>query len=240
MNSPPRHAGSDPRPRRAATLAAWALGGVLAATGLGLGYDAYIKDNVFPRNFGVVEPGEIYRSGRLTPAATEAVVKAHGIRTIVDLGAYDKDPVAERIAQRTAKALGVTRHVFRLQGDGTGDPTMYVAALRLMADPANRPILVHCSAGSERTSACVMMYRAAFQDRPFDDTFAEALAHKHDPDDNPEMRGYLTQYGPRIIAAVKPAAAAPAAAAEAPAVPALPVSPPADSSGGAATPVSGG
>lgn len=187
--SPPQPAPAR-APRRAglvlSTIAIVAAGAVLWAVA--------IKPNVVPKNFGVVAEGKVYRSGWLTPAATERVVKRHKIRTIVDLGAYDKRPEMERSAERTASALGVDRYVFRLEGDGTGNPNIYVAALRIITDPSKQPVLVHCSAGAQRTSGCILLYRNIVEGRSFSETVHEAFDHKHDPSDNPRLLPYLLDW----------------------------------------------
>jgi len=162
-----------------------------------------LRDNAIPRNFGVVEEGKLYRSGRLTPAATSALVKAHGIKTIIDLGAYEPGSVQERLAQQTAEALGVNRFRFQLNGDGTGDPMHYVSALRLIAKPELQPVLIHCAAGAQRTSACVMFYRDIEQGTPIDKTYSEAFDFKHDDTRNPELKPYVQQWSERIKRAVK-------------------------------------
>jgi protein tyrosine phosphatase (PTP) superfamily phosphohydrolase (DUF442 family) len=162
-----------------------------------------VKPNLFPKNFGVVTPGKVYRSGELTPAATRRVVETQRIRTIVDLGAFDKHPDEERLAARTAEALGVERRVFRLEGDGRGNPNAYVEALRIITDPAKQPVLVHCSAGAQRTSACILLYRHIIEDRPFADVIHEAWAHRHDPGDNRVMLPWLLDHHQQIEAAFR-------------------------------------
>lgn len=176
----------------------------LALAGLGtLAYAKLIRPHIVPKNFGIVEPGKLYRSGELTPAATKRIVEEHHIKTIVDLGAYDVDPAGERVAERTARALGVERRVFRLSGDGTGNPNSYVEALRILTDPARQPVLVHCSAGSQRTSACVLLYREIIQNKPFLADFNEALEHGHDPAKNTRLRPYLEEWHAKIAEAFK-------------------------------------
>jgi protein tyrosine/serine phosphatase len=172
--------------------------------GLGsLGYAKLVRPNLIPKNFGVVDAGKLYRSGELTPAATKRVVEENHIKTIVDLGAYDVDPAGERIADRTAASLGVERHVFRLNGDGTGNPNAYVEALRILTDPAKQPALVHCSAGSQRTSACVLLYREIVQGKPFLADMSEALEHGHDPAKNARLRPYLEEWHAKIAEAFR-------------------------------------
>jgi protein tyrosine/serine phosphatase len=185
--------------RRLAVILAIAI----ACAGAGYTYRYGVRDHVLIRNFGVVESGKLYRSGRLTPSTTEQLVRTNHIKTIVDLGAYKNDPVEQRVAQQTADALGVKRIQFALEGDGTGDPQMYVDALKVMADPANQPVLVHCAAGAQRTSVCVMLYRKIFQNVPFETSIEEAKAHKHDPKDNPALKKYWDENAEMIAQKVR-------------------------------------
>lgn len=198
---PPR----APAPGRAASALARAALIACACVGLGLFARYSLRDNLLPRNAGTVAPGEVYRSGRLTPAATHTLADRFGLRTIIDLGAYRDDPARQRLAQRTAEALGATRVTFSdLEGDGVGNPQSYVLALRLMADPAAQPVLVHCSAGSERTSVASMLYLKLTRGVPFDDSFApQALDHKHRPARNPLLRRYLDRWGDMIVEAAR-------------------------------------
>lgn len=177
-----------------------------ALLGLGLAvwfWDAAIKYQVTPKNFGVVVPGEIYRSGELVPSTTREVVGAHAIRTIVDLGAHEPGTSEERLAQRTAEALGVERFVFDLEGDATGEPEEYLKALRIMSDPARAPVLVHCAAGSERTGACVAFYRMIYEDVPMDEAFAETREHRHNPGRNPLLRETIERWAEPLRRAIE-------------------------------------
>ncbi|MCW5775442.1 MAG: tyrosine-protein phosphatase [Phycisphaeraceae bacterium] len=151
-------------------------------------YREWVRPNLFPKNFGVVTEGVLYRSGKLTPAATEKVVREHGIRTIVDLGAFEPGTREERLAQRTADALGVDRVRMDLEGDATGNPNFYAEALRIMTDPERQPVLVQCGAGSERTGCAVAMYRHLVEGVSMDDAYAETQRYKHNPRRNPRLR----------------------------------------------------
>lgn len=185
--------------RGAAIVLALACAGVVG----GVGYAKVVHPTIFPKNFGVVDEGKIYRSGELTPAATARIIRERGVRTIIDLGAYDKDPAGERVAQRTAEALGVERRVFRLEGDGRGNPNAYVEALRIMIDPAKQPVLVHCSAGAQRTSGCILLYREIVQGKPRETQWHEAYEHQHDPGDNPHLKPYLDEWAGQIAEAYR-------------------------------------
>lgn len=150
-----------------------------------------VRDHLVPRNFGVVEEGHVYRAAALTPATLRQVHAEHGIKTIIDLGGFDIDPRGEALSQSTADSLGITRYVFPLAGDGTGNPNAYVAALRVLADERNHPVLVHCSAGAQRTSGCIVLYRDVIQLRDNGAARREAFDFRHDPSDNPRLFEYL-------------------------------------------------
>ncbi|MEX2218093.1 MAG: hypothetical protein WD749_04975 [Phycisphaerales bacterium] len=185
-----------PRVRRALLLA------IAGAALLGLAYKPAIHANLFPKNFGEVDPGKVYRAGQLSPAQFRAIHERHGIRTIIDLGSFEPGDPGEARNQRTADALGIPRYVFDLEGDATGNPNWYVHTLRIMTDPAKQPVLVHCGAGSERTSCAVILYDALIHNAPIDEGYAAASRFKHDPARNPHLKGVLDRHAQDILNAV--------------------------------------
>jgi protein tyrosine phosphatase (PTP) superfamily phosphohydrolase (DUF442 family) len=179
-----------------------ALAAVVA--GAGLLWANAVWPHVAPKNFGVAHVDaqrQIYRSGQLTVAATAKVVRRYGVRTIVDLGTHEPDSPGDRIAQKTAEALGVQRYRLELEGDATGDPNDYVAALRIMADPAAQPVLVHCGAGSERTGCVIALYRQIEQGWDADLAYQETKRYRHSSERNPRLRHVLEYYGDEIARA---------------------------------------
>lgn len=144
--------------------------------------------HLVPKNFGVVIPGKIYRSGELPPAALARVIRAHDIKTVIDFGAWEPGSAEERLSIRTMESLGVRRHLYWLEGDGSGDTTRYLEALRLMRDPSTHPILLHCGAGSERTGCVVILYRHYFQGIDVDRAIEEARTFGHKPARNTNFR----------------------------------------------------
>lgn len=198
MSSATSRRGTSGRRRGPIVLAGLALLAIAAWF-----YRDHVREEVFPKNFGVVDQGRLYRSGGLTPAATRRVHDRYGVRTIVDLGAWEPGSDDDRRAQRTAEALGVTRLRFDLAGDGTGDPNQYVEALRVMTDPARQPVLVHCGAGSERTGIAVILYRRFTAGTPIEQGYEEAQRFKHRPSRNPRFREVLDRYAGAILAALR-------------------------------------
>lgn len=170
----------------AACAAAVAVGGAVL-------WHKVVRHHFVVRNFGVVEPGQIYRSGRFLPSLVDDLKSDHGIRTIIDLGAYPPGSPEDRAEQSAAEQQGIARFVFALEGDGTGDPNQYVQTLRIMNGPANQPVLVHCATGAQRTTAAVLLYRHLIQARDLMDAYPESFNYKHDPGDNWKLMTYLAE-----------------------------------------------
>ncbi len=174
---------------------------VLLVAMLAWGWFERLEDQVVPKNFGVVEEGSLYRSGGMSPHQLREKIEEHGIRTVVDFGGYRWGSVEQRAVFNVLDDLGVEHHRLPLKGDGTGDPNMYVAALRLMTDESKRPMLVHCAAGAQRTGACFILYRTHVQGWEKERAIAESAVFKHDPEDNPRMLPYVEAWEDEIIEA---------------------------------------
>ena len=134
------------------------------------------------RNFGVVEEGELYRSGRLETEVLRDVIQEYDIKTVVDLGSFDRFPRKERSNREATEELGAAWYGLQMVGDGRANPNGYVAALRLLSDPANQPALVQCAAGSQRTGTAVVLYRHLVQGRFIQAAYEESFEHGHEPD----------------------------------------------------------
>lgn len=181
-------------PRRKSMLPRVLIVLFLVVTAGAVAWEQEIKDRVIPKKFGTVVEGEVFRAGRLTPGTLEQVVKRHNIKTVVDLGGYPRESqMLDEIRSKDAE-LGLTRHDLRQRGDGTGDPNNYVAALRLLADPDNHPVLVHCAAGAQRTGVTVALYRHIIEGVPLRQAYQEAWEYGHDPGDNYKFPLYLGQW----------------------------------------------
>ncbi len=168
---------------------------VVALIGAGIWvWDQYVKDQVIIRNYGVVTDGEIYRAGRQSNRTMRKLHNQHDIKTIVDLGAFVRGSERENQMEGIADELGIERHRFDLEGDATGNPNDYVAALRLMADESNYPMLVQCGAGAQRTTLAVLLYRRIVEGKSFEEAYPEAFKHEHDPEDDWILLTYLAEH----------------------------------------------
>ena len=177
---------------------------VAVIVGLPAGYAAYRNANF--RNFHVVKPGVLYRSGQMSLAGLERVVHDHGIRTVVTLRDAevegDRPPDWREEQYCRGQDIRYVRIRPRNWWSPTGGPAPADAGVKrfvaLMEDPANYPVLVHCFAGIHRTGAYVAVYRMEFDRWDNAAALAElrALGYCH-LDDEWDVLGYLEQYRPR-------------------------------------------
>jgi hypothetical protein len=174
----PRHCRALHRP-----AVALALGSALLISACWIFWHQWVKPEFFPRNFGVVKQGAIYRSAQNSPRVLRQLCAERHLKTILDLGGaagYDARTQAQR---DVAAELGIDRFEFLLPSDGTGDPDKYVQALRLMTDPARQPVLVHCGSGAQRTSTITLLYRIVVEGKTVRDAYPESFIYHHEPEE---------------------------------------------------------
>ncbi len=160
------------------------------------------------RNFRVVREDVLYRSGQFTIAGLERIVFEHDIRTVVNLrghanGRPSADDHAEEAFCRKHKLRYVIippRHWEGPEGVATADIGVR-EFVDIMADPKNRPVLVHCFAGVHRSGAYCAVYRMEFEGWTNEQALAElkALGYAH-LDEEGDILGYLSRYKPRLAA----------------------------------------
>jgi tyrosine-protein phosphatase SIW14 len=153
------------------------------------------------RNFHVVEPGILYRSGQLPIVRLQQVIASYGIRTVVCLR-NGNDPVDQTEEDWVkSRALGFFRIPHRpWVPDQTGKVPAEIGlqAFRdIMDDPSNYPVLVHCFAGVHRTGTMCAMYRMDYQGWSNAEAMAEMrLLGYSILDDHEDVHTYLTNYHP--------------------------------------------
>jgi protein tyrosine/serine phosphatase len=166
---------------------------VAAVTGGLVAWNNGLRDQVVAKNFGVVEPGRIYRSGQISARLIEPTLRAHHIQTIVALAAEGMKPADNAAEMAAAADLHIDRQLVPLAGDGTGSVQNYAAAVADVdaAVRAGRPVLVHCVAGAQRTGGVIAIYQLLVERKAPAEVLAELRRFGHDPHDNPHLLAFL-------------------------------------------------
>lgn len=180
------------RLRRATVALTLVAAGVAAAVGFAF------SEEGGPKRFGVVVEGELYRSGQLVPPHLERIVELYGVREIIDLNGPEPGLPGQAEEFAFAGRAGIPLHRFALAGDGTGDWREYAKALSVIdrCRREGKPVLIHCAAGSQRTSLAVAFYRLLIEERSPEAVYAEMLDYGWDESRN----GYMLPYANRVLA----------------------------------------
>lgn len=155
------------RARRIAVVAA-AVGVALT-----LGW-IFGRDQVFPKRFVEVEPGRLYRSGRIEAHLLPGVLARNDIRVVLDL-TFGRDDEAQGEEREIARRLGVDYVNIPLHGDARGGTERYARAVARVARAVREgdPVLVHCAAGARRSAAVVALYEVLVEGLPSEQAYAE-------------------------------------------------------------------
>ena len=179
-------------PRRA--LRAW--GGLLACValvGIGIGVWDSVKYRFIPKRFGVVVPGEVFRSGQMSKWQFIPTVEKHGIDVVIDLNGIepgDEHQIAEIAAY---EEFGLENYRIKLEGNGTGLVENYVEAIATLAQchRDGKAVLFHCHAGTQRTGSVVAAYRVLVLGQSPQEAYAELARYGWDADSDQALLHYL-------------------------------------------------
>jgi protein tyrosine/serine phosphatase len=143
--------------RRGRWLAAWGAAALAAS--------AFAVAAVAPNdNLREVDPGKFYRSGQMSPDRLREVIDTLGIKTIINLrGAKPKmgwyrDEVAVA-REKGVRLISLRVGVYRLPH--RRDLIVLLDAFRT----AERPILVHCRGGADRSGLASAIYQMEYMGR---------------------------------------------------------------------------
>jgi hypothetical protein len=129
-----------------------------------------IKDRGIPKRFGVVQEGQLYRSGLIPSRLVKEVLLKYKIKVIIDLAADSPEGSDRKAGKRAVAELDIERLTFSLRSDGTGDVNDYARAIAAIAQAKqeHKPVLVHCNAGRQRTGGVIAAYQLLVEQKnPF-------------------------------------------------------------------------
>jgi protein-tyrosine phosphatase len=173
-----------------ATVAGIAVAGGIAA------WFGGVRNQFLPKDFGVVEPGRLYRSGQISRRVLPGTLDRYHIALVVDLSSPN-EPNPDAVAEKSIDADAGAQHLyFPLAGNGLGNPQRYIDAI-IAITRCNRlggAALVHCQAGSERTGGVIAVYRILVEGRPKAEAYAEMEKYGFSPSRNPDLLPFLEQH----------------------------------------------
>lgn len=130
----------------------------------------YVYDMNINHNFETITEGKVYKSGVIPPSEIDSYVKKHHIKSIIDLrfpGTGDDVNNPEVPAELTvekdavAKIKGVT--YFNNGSDQVPAQKNLEVFFKIMDNPANYPVLIHCYHGVGRAELYSALYRIEYE-----------------------------------------------------------------------------
>ena len=130
----------------------------------------YIYDININHNFETITEGKVYKSGVIPPDEIEEYVKKYNIKSIVDLrfpGTGDDVNNPEIPAELTAEKEAVSKipgvNYFNNGSDQVPSQKNIDVFFKIMDNPDNYPVLIHCYHGVGRAELFSALYRIEYE-----------------------------------------------------------------------------
>jgi hypothetical protein len=151
------------------------LYGIVVGGGLHFGYV------FFGPNFHTVLPGQVYRCAQLDASTLAWLIQWHHVRTVLNLRGFS-DPTPWYLAEcRATSGQDVSQEDVGLSA-GRLPPVPAVRQLIEVLDHAERPLLIHCNKGIDRTGMVSTMALLLYTDAGLDEARRQLGAmHGHLP-----------------------------------------------------------
>jgi tyrosine-protein phosphatase SIW14 len=159
-----------------------------------------VRQQAQTRNFHVVRPGVLYRSGQMTKEGLQRIINDYHIKTVISLrdGQSERDRAEEALC--TSEEINFVRILPSRWGDEGGSVPVEAGVQRfrdIMSDPRNYPVLVHCFAGIHRAGSYCAIYRMEFEHWSNAQAIAEMKECGYSNlDDELDILGFMEQYRP--------------------------------------------
>ncbi len=135
------------------------LAGILALVVVG-GVGGYLGLLQVAGNFHPVVEGEVYRSAQPSAGDIAGYAQRYGIRTIVNLRGENDGSSWYDAEVAAARQLGITHVDFRMTSSRALDQKAAARLVRILAR-AEKPLLIHCDGGADRSGLASALYLAA-------------------------------------------------------------------------------
>ena len=141
-------------------------------------------------NFGQVNAN--YFRGAQPTGRDYADLAAFGVKTVIDLQ-RDFDPAEQKLVE----AAGMKFHRIKMTTREAPTEEQLVSFLKLVNDPANQPVYVHCAGGRHRTGVMTAVYRMTQDGLTPDQAFKEMKKFNFGPDFlHPEFKRFVYAFQP--------------------------------------------
>jgi tyrosine-protein phosphatase SIW14 len=192
----------------------WTMGVLLVLFMVAVPTVYYRQTYRYAKRLRPVAEGKVYRSGCMTADGFREAVDKYKIKTIINLQDEAPDPAVlnHYFTLRTTPESEVCRklgvkfiflpvELVNSRFFPQTHPATIDNFLKIMDDPANYPVLIHCKAGLHRTGVLTALYREEYEGWTPSEALHELKSHGFgefvSSTANPYIVQYVTQYQPR-------------------------------------------
>jgi protein tyrosine/serine phosphatase len=150
--------------------------GLIVIFSIAIGIGNYVYDMHINHNFETITDGKVYKSGVIPPDEIEDYVNEYKIKSIVDLrfpGTGDEVNNPEIPAELTAEKEAIAKikgvNYFNNGSDQVPKPHNLDTFFKIMDDPKNYPVLIHCYHGVGRAEMYSAIYRIEYENMDRDE-----------------------------------------------------------------------
>ncbi|WP_396137973.1 dual specificity protein phosphatase family protein [Flavobacterium sp.] len=150
--------------------------GLVIVVFITIGIGKYVYDMHINHNFETITEGKVYKSGVIPPDEIEDYVKEYKIKSIIDLrfpGTGDEVNNPEIPAELTAEKEAIAKikgvNYFNNGSDQVPEPHNLDTFFKIMDDPKNYPVLIHCYHGVGRAEMYSAIYRIEYENMEKDE-----------------------------------------------------------------------
>lgn len=156
----------------------------------------------YPKRLQTVQDRVLYRSAQPTPRQLSRLVDEHGIRTLLIVREGESERVADELTFARENGLKVVHIPIASRQPIPGEQVSDF--FRCVDDPANHPVLIHCSAGRHRTGYLCALYRIERQGWSVEQAVEELLSFKFDAERQSAVLDQLRNYQPKRSVSLQP------------------------------------
>lgn len=127
-------------------------------------YDVYVVNR-----FRTVNPGKVYKSGLMEIEKLEETISQYNLKSIIDLRDVQSEDSGRKDTEKSmrdesnlATQMGI--NYFNIPSGQIPSPQQVTRFLKIMDNPDNYPVLIHCYHGKGRAEVYSTIYRMEYQD----------------------------------------------------------------------------
>ncbi len=147
-----------------------------------------------PRRWAIVDPGILYRSGQPKTWQLDHAVEDYDIKTLLIVRTGTSKSVPDEMEHAQERGMRVI-HIPVESRQPIPDEQVRMF-FEIVDDPANQPVLIHCSAGRHRTGYLCALYRIERMNWTVDRAMEELLSFGFDTKDQSVVLDQLKAYRP--------------------------------------------